>query len=183
MAGTTGRFFPVQTVHLGRGGTFANYNESDVVMGPLGFSTPDAQLGMCVENAGNVYRKVQKANTVDVATVAGSAAVWKDYANMKVSSKASESQAGVNGVAGGFLGVITNNNYCFIQIGGLQTVTTDGADGGAAAGDMMIGLATDVTMTHKDVGSENLQQIPFGVAWAAESAGTTLIRWLIGNLL
>lgn len=183
MAGTTGRFFPVQTLHLGRTGTVAGYNESDVVMGPLGFSTPDGQLGMVLESAGNVYRKVQKANTVDVATVAGSAAMWKDYANMKVTSKASESQAGVNGVAGGFLGVITNNNYCFIQIGGLQSVTTDGADGGAAAGDMIIGLATDVTMTHKDISAENLQVIPFGIAWAAEAAGATLIRWLIGNLL
>jgi hypothetical protein len=177
---TTGRFFPVQTMHLGQTGTFAGYNESDVVIGPRGFSLPDGQLGMVVEDNGKVYRKVQHTASPDaVATAAGFVAYWKTRASVIATSDQEDSEAAVNGVCGAYLGVITAGNFCFVQIGGLQSI---GSKDATSAGDMLFGSTTDGQMATVAAGSAVLN-IPFAIAWGTAAANFVNAYWLLGNLL
>lgn len=165
------RFFPVQGIHLGAGGTYAAFNQSTL---PLA-----GQLGFISEDGGKVYRLVLRNNTADVATVAGHVAVWKDRDNFVVSSKASESQAGVNAVAGAFLGVITNANYCFVQIGGKQNCLVAAS---VAAGDKLTGPTTDGTFV-RNAAATAAPDEPWAIAYTAISGGKADVQWLTGKLI
>lgn len=167
-----GRFFPVQTVHLGRAGTFASFNEATL---PIG-----GQLGVTVEDQGKVYRLVKFDNGVgNVASVAGGVVHWKDRANSVVTSDQTDAQATINSVAGATLGVITDLYYCFIQIGGLQTCLVAAA---TAVGDAMVGSTTDNTFGRTASGTAPVG-VPYAIAYSAISGGTSSVYWNLGNLL
>jgi hypothetical protein len=169
-----GRFFPVQTMHLGVRGTFAAFNEATLPWG--------GQLGMVIEDDNKVYRLVQHdpLPTAVVATVAGGAAHWVDRDDFIVGSDQTDAEAGIAGIAGGYLGVITAGNYCFVQIGGRQEVTTDG---NADAGDLCIGSAVDLVFDGV-TGAGAPYFLPVGVFYTADGAGTRAdIFWLLGNML
>jgi len=169
----TGRFFPVQIMHLGSVGTIAGFNEST-----LPFA---GQLGMVIEVGNKVYRLVKFDNvTGNVASAAGGAAHWKTRASFIVTSDQTDAEAGVAGVAGGFLGVVTDGNYCFVQIGGVQSVTTDG---NADAGDIAVGTSTDLTFAGV-TGAAAPYFYPVGVFYTADGSGTTAdMYWSLGMLL
>ncbi len=168
----TGRFFPVQTVHLGQTGAFATFNEATL---PIG-----GQLGMVVEDAAKVYRLVQKHKvTASVATTAGFVAYWNDRANFKVASDETDTQAAVNGVAGAFLGVITDEYYCWIQIGGLQSI---GSKDATSAGDMLLGSTTDGQLATIAAGTAPTNVV-FAIAYGTAAANLVAAYWLLGNLL
>lgn len=168
----TGRFFPATGVDLGVATSYATFNQSTL-------PRPGMQ-GHVIEDSGNVFKLVQRNNTADVATVAGAVGYYKDNTHLIVTSKASEAlSTGFNGVAGGFLGVITNGNFCFIQIGGSQSISTAAA---VVAGDKLMGSATDGQLARSAQGTA-----PTDVVWAiaegAVSGGFSAARWLLGNLL
>lgn len=173
-----GRFFPITGVHLGTSGSFAAFNESTLNNGGAGPHL--GQLGQVFEDSGNCYRLVRRNNTADVTTTVGGVGHWKDRANYVVTSKASEAQAGVNGVAGAFLlASHTNGNYCFVQMGGLQAVVVNTT---AAAGTALTGTTTDETLvaiTTNTLGN----QLIYGISYGTNSTTSANMYWLVGNLI
>lgn len=185
-ANTSGRFFPVQGVHLGSAASIAAFNSAtlpfDVTQGPGSTSVwgIGSGLGMVVEDSGKVYRLVRHHEGAGaVATVAGGRAVWKTRASFVVSMDITDAEAGgVNDVAGAYLGVVTHNYYCFVQIGGLQTLQGDGS---VAAGEMVSGGSA----TDGEFDTWATTELPVAVAWAADSGtpATFPAYWLLGNML
>lgn len=172
----TGRSLLTQVVDLGPNGSFASFNESALPAG--------GALGQTYEFSGKVYRLVKFDNGAgNVASVAGGVAHWKDRDAFVVSSDQSDAVAGINGVAGAFLGVITDAYYCFVQIGGKQAVKVAVS---TAAGDSMIGSATDQTLARMPNANATYDGLPVAVAYSAIDTPTTgfaYVYWLLGNLL
>lgn len=168
----TGRFFPVQIMHLGSVGTIAGFNETT-----LPFA---GQLGMIIELGSKCYRLVKFDNGAgNVASVAGNAAHWMDRSAFKVTMDKSSGEMASNGIAGGFLGVVTDGNYCFIQIGGLQTLKTDG---NADAGEILCGDTADTDGVLIPVAAAT--SLPVAICQTADGDGTTApCYWILGNLL
>lgn len=164
------RFFPVQGIHLGPSGTYAALNVATL---PL-----PGQLGAVTEDAGKVYRLVQFDNgTGNVAAAANGCAHWKTRASFIVTSDVTDAEAGgVNDVAGGFLMALTDQYYGAVQIGGLQSLTTDG---GVVKGDLLVGDAADLTFDTIATAAE----LPVAVAWADDVSTTVSAYWLLGALL
>lgn len=175
---TVGRFFPVQNMHLGSGGTFAGFNESTLNNGGAGPWL--GQLGQVIEDGGKVYRLVQHdKGSGSVASAAGGAAHWKTRASFIVTSDQTDAQASLNSVAGGYLGVVTDQFYCFIQIGGVQAVTVNTT---ASAGTALTATTTDLTLvaiTTNTLGN----QLIWAVSYGTNSTTSANAYWLLGNLL
>jgi hypothetical protein len=171
MAGVSGRFFPVQALHLGQLGTFADFNESALPMG--------GQLGMLIEDDAKVYRLVH-VHLNSVATVAGNAAHWEARADYVVTMDKSSGEMASNGIAGGFLkSTITDGYYAFVQIGGLQTLKTDG---NADVGEILCGDTSDTNGILIPVAAAT--SLPVAVCQTADGGGTTApCYWILGNLL
>lgn len=184
MANTmSSRFFPVQAVHLGQLGSIASFNYAtlpfDIPQAPGSTSTfgIGGGLGAVIEDSGKVYRLVQRSNTSDVATSAGFVAYWKTRASAVVTSKASEQEGGVNSVAGAFLGIITNGNYCFVQIGGLQTVGVD--SNSAVAGSLLQGGGGSDGQ-FKYIAAGSITNPVYAVAWGSASSNLVAAYWILG---
>jgi len=165
----TGRFFPVQIMHLGSVGTIAGFNEAT-----LPFA---GQLGMVIEVGNKCYRLVKFDNgTGNVASAANGVAHWKDRSTFTVTSDYTDAESTINGVAGVFLGVVTDGSYCFVQIGGLASFTTGGS---VVKGDLCIGTSTDLTSATQAA----VNTLPFAVANADDSSTTGTGYLILGNLL
>jgi len=169
----TGRFFPVQSVHLGQTGAFASFNEATLPFPGL--------LGAVVEDNGKVYRLVKFDNGAgNVASIAGGAAYWKTRASGIVTSDITDQEAGANSVAGGFLGVVTDLYYCFIQIGGTQSVSTAAS---VVAGDKLTGGgATDMQLVRNAAATAS-PDLAVATAYGSVSGGFTTVYWILGMLL
>lgn len=173
-----GRFFPVIGLHLGATGAFSTFNESTLSNSGIGPFL--GQLGMVIEADNKVYRLVKFDNGAAVASAAGTPAYWSDRSSYVVTSDASASESGINGVAGGFLGVVTDLYYCFIQIGGLQSIVTDG---NAVPGSACIGSATDGVFDSMLVGSATWLAHPVGISNSTDVATAGTMYWLLGSML
>lgn len=178
-ATTSGRFFPVQTFALGPGSSFANFYPA-LELYSNGQYPQAGTLGMIVEQNGKVYRLVQFDNgSGNVAAVVGAPAYWLVRASWTVTSDESDGESLTNGVAGGFLAIVTDLNYCWLQIGGLQAVVTDGnAVAGAAA--IGSGDAAFATMT---VSNTTWVANPVGIFNAADVSTAGTMYWLLGAML
>jgi hypothetical protein len=180
----TGRFFPVQIMHLGSGGTFASLNVSSLG-GDGTVASGDAgpwygQLGQVIEDSNKVYRLIQFDNgSGDVASAAGGVAHWKTRASFIVTSDQTDAQASLNGVAGGFLGVLTDQYYGFIQLGGLQAMTTDTTQ---STGTALIASTTDLTLVATTTNTKGNQLI-YGISYGTVTTTSVNIYWVFGNLL
>jgi len=169
----TGRFFPLQTIDLSPTGDPSDFNVATL---PIG-----AQLGQIYEQDGKCYRLVKFSNgTGSVACVVGGAALWEDKDNFLVTSDATDAEAGVNSVAGGFVDVLTDGYYGLIQIGGDQTGVK--VDAGTAIADQLSGSATDLTLVHTDDGTASINLV-VAIALTAVSGGTSTVRWVLGSLI
>ncbi len=178
-----GRFFPVQTMHLGSG-TIATLNAAqlgnDGSVAGGDFGPFFGQLGQVIEDNGKCYRLVQFDNgTGNVASVAGGAAHWKTRASFIVTSDQTDAQAGVNSVAGGFLNVVTDQYYCFIQIGGVQAVVVDTTE---TAGTALTATTTDLTLVATTTNTLGNQLI-VGISYGTNTTTSANMYWLLGNLL
>lgn len=178
MAGVTGRFFPTFGHHLGQAGTYAGFNESTLNNGGAGPFL--GHLGQVVEDGGKVYRLVQFDNgTGDVASVAGGAAHWKTRASYIVTSDQTDAEASLNGVAGGFLRVVTDQYYCYVQLGGVQAVVTDTT---ASAGTALIATTTDLTLVATTTNTKGNQLI-YAISYGTNSTTSANAYWVLGTLL
>jgi hypothetical protein len=167
----SGRFFPVQVMHLGPAGTFASFNEATLPLGTAG------QVGMVIQDADKCYRLVKFDNgTANVASAANGAAHWKDRSTFTVTSDQTDAESTINGVAGIFLGVLTDSYYGFIQIGGLCSFTTGGS---VTKGDLCIGTTTDLTLATQAA----VNTLPVVVANADDVSTTGTGYLILGNLL
>lgn len=175
---TVGRFFPVQHQHVGATGVISTMNESTLNNGGAGPWL--GQLGQVVEEAGKCYRLVQFDNgTGNVASAAGGVAHWKTRASFIVTSDQTDAEASLNGVAGGFLGVQTDQYYCFIQMGGTQAVTTDTTQ---SAGTALIASTTDLTLVATTTNTKGNQLI-YAISYGTVSTTSVNVYWVLGNLL
>jgi hypothetical protein len=142
-------------------------------------------LGKVFEQNGALYRIVLHAKgTGSVATVAGGSAYWKAYdpasGTFTVTMDETDSLYGVNGVAGGYLGVVTDGNYCCIQVGGRQTGVSVAAATGI--GDQLSGSTTDGQLAKTTAGTAAVNQI-VAIAETAVSSGTSTVKWNAGALI
>ena len=165
-----------QPVDLGITGAFATFNQSTL---------PGlAQLGAIVEDNGKFYRLVKHdQGSGTVASVAGGLAVWKTRASFLVTMDATDVENTYQSGAGGYLGVVTHGNYCFIQIGGTQTLVSVAAS--TANGDCLTCGSTGATdgQLVRTAANTAPVNIPCAVALTAVSSGTSTVRWCLGNLI
>lgn len=169
----TGRFFPVQGIDLGYTGAVATFNQAALpVMNTL---------GCALEQNAKAYRLVlHDKGSGSVATVAGGSAYWKTRGSFIVTMDATDQEYGNNCVAGGYLGVVTDQYYCFIQIGGRQTGVSVAA--GTGVGGQLSGSATDGQLAKTDAGTASVN-LTVAIAVTAVSSSTSTVEWLIGALL
>ncbi len=169
----TGQFFPVETIDFGAGGTPDSFNEATLPVMDV--------LGVVTQYNGKAYRLVQHdKGTGSVATVAGGSAYWKTKASFIVTMDETDAEFSLNSVAGGYLRVVTDQYYCFIQIGGRQTLVTVAA--GTAIGDMLSGSATDGVLAKTAVSTASVN-LCVAIAVTAVSSSTSTVEWLIGATL
>lgn len=201
MANTaTGRYFPVQGLHLG---VFTDPRKFNSLTLPL--DIPQAAgssstfglgggLNMVIEFQGGVYRLVQ-VDTTNNATIDGGLVYWLDKANGKVCTDPARPAEGLaDGIAGGTHVVVTTGNtgsYIFIQIGGYQAAVVVAAS--TVNGDHMTGHASTVNvLTRTAAGTAAVDK---QAATALTTRGTTTsdngasvsnsskVSWILGNLL
>ena len=178
MPGVTGRFFPVQGMHLGPTGAFSTFNVQ--TLNDSGAGPWSGQLGMITEDNGKMYRLVQFDNgSGDVAAAAGGVAHWKTRASWIVTSDQTDAQASLNSVAGAFLMALTDQYYGFIQMGGVQAVTVDTT---ASAGTALIASTTDLTLVATTTNTKGNQLI-YGISYGTNSTTSANVYWVVGNLL
>tara|TARA_R110000868_G_scaffold255919_8_gene512595 strand:+ start:105 stop:638 length:534 start_codon:yes stop_codon:yes gene_type:complete len=177
MAGTTGRFFPVVGVSLGEFQSFDTFNAS--ALSNAGIPPYTGQLGSVFEKNGKVYRMVKFDNGSAVAAAAGGVAHWKTRADYVVTSDQTDAEASLNSVAGGFLMIVTDLYYCFVQIGGVQAVITDTT---ATAGTALIASTTDLTLVATTTNTKGNQLI-YGISYGTNTTTSANVYWVFGNLL
>lgn len=167
-----GRTFQVMGLHLGQTGTVDGYNESSLPY--------PGQLGQVFEKDVKFYRLAKFDNgTGNVASVAGGAAHWKARADYTVTSDQTDAESSLNGVAGAFLGVVTDGYYCFVQMGGVQALVTDTT---CAAGSALIATTTDLTMVATTTNTKGNQLI-YAISTGTNTTTSCNAYWVIGNTL
>ncbi len=103
-------------------------------------------LGAIVRFEGNLYRYcLHNEGAGAVATVAGGVAHWfaldPESGIYTVTGDQSDTLGTINAVAGIYGTVITNGNFCYVQVGGVATANTAAS---TVAGDLCIGSTTDL---------------------------------------
>lgn len=120
--------------------------------------------GMIIRYNGKLYRYVQFDDGAAVTAVAAGVLYWKSLSpaagTFIATSDESAGIAGVNGVAGVLGGVVTDQYYTWIGVGGPHTVKVAS---GTIASDTMTGSATDLTLDPIHAGN-SLPNNPFGTA-------------------
>jgi hypothetical protein len=158
----------LQGMFLGPTGSVATYNEASLPTGMAG------QLGKVVEVGDKKYRLVKFDNgTSNVASVAGGVAHWMDKSAYKVTSDYSDAEAALGSVAGGFLGVVTDGYYCYIQCGGDQAAVV--VNTSTAKGNALGASSTDLTLD--PCAADTTTQVAIALADDSPS-GYAAVRWL-----
>jgi hypothetical protein len=177
MAASIGRTVLLNGVDLGPTGLVSSFNESALPKG--------GQLGQIYEADGKFYRLVQFDNGDAVASAAGNAAYWKTKSSYIVTSDESASEganaSGENAVAGGFLGVLTDQYYGFIQMGGDQaSVYVDNA----VAGSMLSGGTTDGQLVETTAGTTGgpVNKL-VAIALGTDDTNRVTVRWEFMHLI
>ncbi len=175
---TAGRFFPVLGVHLGTASSFDTFNEQ--TLNAAGSGPYLGQLGQVFEEDAKIYRLVKFDNgSGNVAATVGGVAHWKTRASYIVTSDQTDAEASLNSVAGGFLAILTDLYYGFIQLGGLQSITVVTT---SAAGSAMVGTTTDLALAVATTNT-TANQLIYGVSYGTNSTTSANVYWVFGNLL
>ena len=132
-----------------------------------------APLGILYRHKGNVYRYVQFDNgTDDVAAAAGGVAHWKslDPANgLFIVTSSYATIVGKNLIGGILLGVVTDQYYTWIQVGGVAMCYVANS---TVAGDLCIYGSTNLYFA-RAAADAAVVGLPFGVAMEAKSNTTS----------
>ena len=158
----------LQGMYLGPVGTVAGFNEASLPTALAG------QLGKVFEVGDKKYRLV-KHKGQSVTTASGHAAYWYSKATYEVTGDYDGTEGTINVCAGGYLGVITDGYYCFIQCGGDQTTVKCAA--ATAIGDVMVCSGVDGILIRMPAGG-NFLALPVAVALSNVSSSTSTVRWL-----
>lgn len=173
-----------QAADLGLTGSVATFNQANL--------PPLSILGAIYEDAGKFYKLVQfNSGTGAVASFAGALAVYKTRASNIVTMDYTDAETAQHSGAGGFLlSGITTGNYCFIQVGGTQTLASVPA--AVAIGDALTCNGTggtDGVPVRTAVGTAPVA-IPVAIALTAVTgtagvggAGTSTVRWNLAALI
>jgi hypothetical protein len=168
-----GRTFGVGTVNIAPAATIGALNVAQL-------ANP-GDLGKVFESEGKWYRVVKFDNgTGNVAAAVGNAAYWYDRDDFVVTSDYSDSEGEPNNVAGGFTAVVTDGNYCVVQMGGTQTSVN--VESSAAAGDQLSGSSTDGRLAKTAAGTACVN-LCVAICLSAESSNTATVQWLPGALM
>lgn len=139
--------------------------------------------GIIIRYNGKLYRYVQFDDGAAVTAVAAGVVYWKTLTPASgifiATSDESAGLAGVNGVAGILGGVVTDQYYTWIQVGGPATVKVAS---GTIASDNMTGSATDLTLDPVHAGNALPNNI-FGVALDARESTLGTATVLLQNLV
>ena len=141
------------------------------------------QLGIVILHKGLKYRYVKFDNGAgNVASAAKGLAHWKVLTPttnppvFTVSSDQDDAIATIQSVAGVFGGIVTDGNFCFIQISGPAEVTCDTA---VTVGDAVIGSTTDLEFGRIAEATDTRGTL-YGTALTTGTSGTATV--LLQNL-
>lgn len=152
-------------------GSIATFNASSLFAG--------GQLGMFVQQSGNVYQLVKVASGADTPA-AGNVVWWTGDLNaFTVSQDISDDATGVYRPAGVLVFAVTAGNYGFIQVRGeYGTIKTDGGDD-IASGDWLIVDPSVDGAVDSVAGGNACTHPPVGVATAADVDGDNTVKGMI----
>jgi len=134
-------------------------------------------LGAIVRFDGNLFRYVLHdegagAVAVTVGGVAYFSVLDPETGVYTVSSDQSDSIGGVNAVAGIYGNVVTNGNFCYLQVGGVALVNTAAS---TVAGDKVIGAVTDLIFGRSAAGAAPIDNVYGSVISARVSNQNSVI--------
>jgi len=143
-------------------------NEPEIFRESPGLPSPGVSpgvLGSIVRFDGNLYRYcLHNEGAGAVATVAGGVAHWfaldPALGIYTVTGDQTDALGGANSVAGIYGTVVTNGNFCYVQVGGVTQVNTAAS---TAAGDKVVGTTTDLIFGRSIAGAAPVDQIYGGV--------------------
>lgn len=156
---------------IGRTGYSIAFADPTQIAGQVGDIQAQAGLGEIITHRGKTYQYVRFDNGVgNVAAVAGQACYWRDLTNFVVTSDISDSLAGATELcfcAGVFLYAMVDQNYGWIQCGGVATGVK--LSGAGAVGQLLIPSVTDGTLTTVATGAATAAQA------GAQRVGTQIL--------
>ena len=134
-------------------------------------------LGAIVRHEGNLFRYVLHdegagAVAVTVGGVAYFSVLDPETGVYTVTSDQSDSLGGANAVAGIYGNVVTDGNFCYLQVGGVALVNTAAS---TAAGDKVVGGTTDLTFNRSVAGAAPIDTVYGGVISARVSNQNSVI--------
>jgi len=140
-------------------------------------SISNAVLGTIVRFDGNLYRyclhdEGSGAVAVTVGGVAHFLALDPETGIYTVTGDQTDSIGGANAVAGIYGNVVTDGNFCYLQVGGVALVNTAAS---TAAGDKVVGGTTDLTFNRSVAGAAPIDTVYGGVISARVSNQNSVI--------
>jgi hypothetical protein len=140
-------------------------------------SISNAVLGTIVRFDGNLYRyclhdEGSGAVAVTVGGVAHFLALDPETGIYTITGDQTDSIGGANAVAGIYGNVVTNGNFCYLQVGGVALVNTAAS---TAAGDKVVGGSTDLTFNRSVAGAAPIDTVYGGVISARVSNQNSVI--------
>lgn len=155
-------------------------NEGEIFRESPGLPSPGVSpgvLGTIVRFDGNLFRYVLHdegagAVAVTVGGVAYFSVLDPETGVYTVTSDQSDSLGGANAVAGIYGNVVTNGNFCYLQVGGVALVNTAAS---TVAGDKVVGGTTDLTFNRSVAGAAPIDTVYGGVISARVSNQNSVI--------
>ena len=140
-------------------------------------SISNAVLGTIVRFDGNLYRyclhnEGSGAVAVTVGGVAHFLALDPETGIYTITGDQTDAIGGANSVAGIYGNVVTNGNFCYVQVGGVALVNTAAS---TAAGDKVVGTTTDLIFGRSIAGAAPIDTVYGGVISARVSLQNSVI--------
>ena len=140
-------------------------------------SISNAVLGTIVRFDGNLYRyclhdEGSGAVAVTVGGVAHFLALDPETGIYTITGDQTDAIGGANSVAGIYGNVVTNGNFCYVQVGGVALVNTAAS---TAAGDKVVGTTTDLVFGRSVAGAAPIDTVYGGVISARVSNQNSVI--------
>ena len=155
-------------------------NEGEIFRESPGLPSPGVSpgvLGAIVRFDGNLFRyclhdEGSGAVAVTVGGVAHFLALDPETGIYTITGDQTDAIGGANSVAGIYGNVVTNGNFCYVQVGGVALVNTAAS---TAAGDKVVGTTTDLVFGRSVAGAAPIDTVYGGVISARVSNQNSVI--------